>query len=67
MLGDIKPVVDSSMTIHTKLHKCHTMLSFYHVPEAISSGMIGFYFIPGEINPAYILSKHGVMHRSGHS
>jgi len=28
------------------------------VREAIASGMIGFYFITGDINPADILSKH---------
>jgi hypothetical protein len=25
---------------------------------AIASGIVGFYFIPGELNPADILSKH---------
>jgi hypothetical protein len=58
MFGDNKSVVDSSMTVHAKLYKGHTMLSFHRVCEAIASGMIGFYFIPGEINPADILSKH---------
>jgi hypothetical protein len=58
MFGDNKSVVDSSMQLHTKLHKHHTMLSFHHVREAISSSIIGFYFIPGDRNPADILSKH---------
>jgi hypothetical protein len=58
MFGDNKSVVDSSMGLHAKLHKRHTMLSFYRVGEAIASGIVGFYFIPGEINPADILSKH---------
>jgi hypothetical protein len=58
MFGDNKSVVDSSMTVHAKLHKRHTMLSFHRVREAIASGMIGFYFIAGEFNPADILSKH---------
>jgi hypothetical protein len=58
MFGDKKSVVDSSMTFHAKLHKLHAMISFHRVREAIASGMIGFYFIPGEINPADILSKH---------
>jgi hypothetical protein len=58
MFGDNKSVVDSSLTVHAKLHTRHTMLSFHRVREAIASGMIGFYFIPGEINPADILSKH---------
>jgi hypothetical protein len=58
MFGDNKSVVDSSMQVHAKLHKRHTMLSFHRVREAVASGMIGFYFIPGELNPADILSKH---------
>jgi hypothetical protein len=35
-----------------------TMLSFHHFRVAIASGIVGFYFIPGELNPADILSKH---------
>jgi hypothetical protein len=31
---------------------------FHRIREAITSGKAGFYFIPGEINPADILSKH---------
>jgi hypothetical protein len=34
------------------------MQSFHRVREAIASAIVGFYFIPGEINPADILSKH---------
>jgi hypothetical protein len=51
MFGDNKSVVDSSMQLHAKLHKRHTMLS-------IASGIVGFFYIPGDINPADILSKH---------
>jgi hypothetical protein len=29
MFGDNQSVVNSSMHPHAKLHKCHTMLSFY--------------------------------------
>ena len=58
MYGDNKSVVDSSMQLHAKLHKRRTMLSFHRVREAIASGMIGFVFIPGAINPAYIFSNH---------
>jgi hypothetical protein len=38
--------------------KLHTILFFHRVREAMASGRIGFYFIPGEINPAENLSKH---------
>jgi hypothetical protein len=58
MFGDNKSVVDSSMQVHAKLHKRHTILSFYRVHECIASGMVGFYFINGNENPADILSKH---------
>jgi hypothetical protein len=34
------------------------MLSFHRVRECIASGMVGFYFIKGDSNPADILSKH---------
>jgi hypothetical protein len=64
MFGDNKLVVNSSMELHAKLHKRHTMLSFHRVREAIASGIVGFYFIPGEINPADILSKQAVGLRS---
>ena len=58
MFGDTKSVVDSSMQLHAKLHKRHTMLSFHRVREAIASGIVGFFYVPGDINPADILSKH---------
>jgi hypothetical protein len=34
------------------------MLSFHHVREAIASGIVGFYSIPREVNPADIIKKH---------
>jgi hypothetical protein len=58
MFGDNKSVVDSSMQLNAKLHKCHTMLSFHRVREAIAAHILGFYFLPGDDNPADILSKH---------
>jgi hypothetical protein len=58
MFGDNKSVVDSSMQFHAKLHKQRTMLSFHRIREAIASGIVGFFYILGDINPADILSKH---------
>jgi hypothetical protein len=55
MLGDNKLLVDSSLKVNAKLHKGHTI---HRVQEAIAYGMIGFYLIPGDSNPADILSKH---------
>jgi hypothetical protein len=34
------------------------MLSFHHVREAITAGILSFYFLSGDDNPADILSKH---------
>jgi uncharacterized surface protein with fasciclin (FAS1) repeats len=34
------------------------MLSFHRVREAIASKMVAYHFVPGNINPADILSKH---------
>jgi hypothetical protein len=34
------------------------MLSFHHIREAIASGIVGFFYIPGNIKEADILSKH---------
>jgi len=58
MFADNKTVVDSSTTPHSKLHKWHTILSFHHVHEAITSVMVTFYYLLGTIIPADILSKH---------
>jgi hypothetical protein len=58
MFGDKKSVIDSSMQLHAILHKRHTMLSFHRIREAIAYGIVDFFYIPGDINPADILSKH---------
>ena len=66
MFGDNKSVVDSADRPHSKLHKRHTQLSYHRVREAIASGMIAFYHIGGDVNPADILSNIGDINRSGH-
>jgi hypothetical protein len=58
MFGDNESVVNSSMYPHAKLHKRHTALSFHRVREAIASKTYVFTHIPGENNPADIVSKH---------
>ena len=58
MFGDNKTVVNSSNTLHGKLHKLHIMLAYHRVQEAIASDIIHFVHIHGDINPADILSKH---------
>ena len=58
MFGDNESVVNSSVTPHSKLHKRHTALSYHKTRDAIAAGWLRFHHIPGEINPADILSKH---------
>jgi hypothetical protein len=57
MFGDNESVVNSASVPHAKLHKRHVLLSFHRVREAIASGMLQFMHIPGNDNPADILSK----------
>ena len=58
VFGYNKSIVDSSTIPNGKLSKRNKMLSYYRVREAISSKIAAFIYIPGEINPADILSKH---------
>ena len=58
MFGDNESVVNSASIPQSKLHKRYMELSYYRVREAIASGFIQFHFIPGESNPADIVSKH---------
>ena len=51
------PVMNSSTQVHAKLHKCHTMLSFHHIREAIAAGFLRFHFISSTQNPSDILTK----------
>jgi hypothetical protein len=58
VFGDNKSMVDSATILHSKLHKRHNALSFYHVPEAIAAKYISMYHLSGEFNPADIHTKH---------
>ncbi len=58
IFGDNESVVNSATQPYAKLHKRHNVLSFHRVREAIASGVFVFTHIPGENNPADILSKH---------
>ena len=58
MFGDNRSVIDKSNIPHAKLHKCHNTLLFHRVREAITAKIISFIYLPGNINPADILSKH---------
>ena len=58
MFGDNKTVVDSASIPKSRIHKRHVLLSFHRVREAIAAKIIRFFFIPGSINPADIMTKH---------
>jgi hypothetical protein len=58
VFGDNKTVVDGATIPHAKLHKRHNALSFHRVREAMASRFMKMFHIPGEYNPADILSKH---------
>ena len=58
MFGDNESVVKSGSLPHSPLHKRWHGLAYHFTREAIASGMVAFHHIPGEINPADVLSKH---------
>jgi len=58
LFGDNQSVVTSGTVPHSQLSKRHHGLSYHYTREAIASGAISFQHIPGEINPADVLSKH---------
>ena len=58
MFGDNRSVVTSGTVPHSQLTKRHHGLSYHYTREAIASGMVSFHHIPGDRNPADVLSKH---------
>jgi hypothetical protein len=57
VFGDNESVVQSASIPHGRLHKRHTMLSIFRMRDAIASNWLRIFFIPGNQNPADILSK----------
>jgi hypothetical protein len=58
IFGDNESVIGSSTIPHAKLHKRHNALSFHRVREAVAAKIVDIHHMPGEFNPADILSKH---------
>ena len=58
LFGDNGSVVTSATVPHSPLKKRHHALSYHFTREAIASDAMDFQHIPGDINPADILSKH---------
>ena len=62
MFGDNESVVTSSTVPHLSLNKRWMALSCHRVREAIASGMLSFWHVPGAENAADVLSKHWSHH-----
>ena len=58
VFADNGSVVTSATVPHSPLKKRHHALSYHFTREAIASDAMDFQHIPGDINPADILSKH---------
>jgi hypothetical protein len=58
MFGDNESVVNTASIPHSKLHKRHNALSYHKTRSAIAAGILRFHHIPGDRNPADIVSKH---------
>ncbi len=58
MFGDNASVIQSTTVPHSKLNKRHTAPSHHRVREAIAAQILSCCHVPGEINPADILSEH---------
>jgi hypothetical protein len=58
LFGDNASVVTSSTLPQSVLRKRHSILCYHRVREAVASNMLDFTHMPGEHNPADIVSKH---------
>ena len=58
LFGDNRSVVTSSTLPHSTLTKCHNILAFHRVGEAIAARMMAFYWILSAYNLSNMLSKH---------
>jgi len=58
LFGDNGSVVTSSSVPESPLRKQHQSLAYHYTREAIASGAVDFRHLPGDLNPADILSKH---------
>ena len=58
MFGDNGSVVTSSTIPHSPLKKRHHALAYHLVREAIAAGIINFSHLPGDLNPADVMTKH---------
>ena len=58
LFGDNRSVVTSVTLPHSTLTKCHNLLAFHRVREAIAAKLMAFYWIQSPYNLSDMLSKH---------
>jgi len=58
LFGDNGSVVTSSSVPESPLRKRHQSLAYHYTREAIAAKAVDFRHLPGDLNPADILSKH---------
>jgi len=58
LFGDNASVVTSGTVPQSSLKKRHSLLCYHRVREAVASAMMLFSHMPGEHNPADVVSKH---------
>jgi hypothetical protein len=58
LFGDNESVVTSLSIPDSPLQKRHQALAYHYTREAIASKAVDFCHLPGDLNPADILSKH---------
>jgi hypothetical protein len=58
MFGDNGSVITNATVPHSPLKKRHHALAYHYTREIIASGAVDFQHMPGDVNPADILTKH---------
>ena len=58
LFGDNESVVKSGSIPHSRPSKRHHALSCHCARVAVAARLVAFHHIPGDINPADVLSKH---------
>ena len=58
LFGDNRSVVTSATLPHSTLTKCHNILAYHRVREAIAAKLMAFYWILSAYNLSDKLSKH---------
>ena len=58
LFGDNRSGITSATLPHSTLTKCHNILAFHRVREAITAKIMAFYWIQSAYNLSDMLSKH---------